>query len=58
MGSQNFVLTYVQACSSGKLALSECGPAWQIGVIGLLLVSAISVLMFLRIRAYAQSAGN
>lgn len=56
MGSQNFILTYAQACSSGKLALSECGPVWQFGVIAVLLMSAITILIVLRMRAYAQSA--
>lgn len=56
MGSQHFILTYVEACSSGKLVLSECGPVWQFGVIAALLVSAITMLAVLRIRAYARSA--
>jgi hypothetical protein len=54
MGSQDFLVTYVQACSNGKLALSECGPVWQIGIIAVLLASAIAVLIVLRLRAYAQ----
>ncbi len=49
-------MTYVAACSSGMLASSECGPAQQFGVIGLLLVSAITVLIALRVRAYVLSA--
>lgn len=56
MGSQNFILTYAQACSSGKLALSDCGPVWQCGVIAVLLVSAIAFLIVLRMRAYGQTA--
>jgi hypothetical protein len=56
MGSQDFLVTYVQACSNGKLALSECGPVWQIGVIAALLASAILVLIVLRMHTYAQSA--
>jgi hypothetical protein len=56
MGSQNFILSYVQACTSGKLALSECGPVWQLGIIVALLASAITVLILLRLRAYARSA--
>jgi len=55
MGSQHFILAYVQECSSGKIMLSECGPAWQIGIIAVLLVSAIAALLVLRIRAYTQS---
>ena len=56
MGSQDFILTYVQACTTGKLALSECGPVWQFGVIAVLLASAITVLIVLRLRAYLQMA--
>jgi len=56
MGIQNFILTYAQACSSGKLALSDCGPFWQCGVIAVLLVSAIAFLIALRMRAYEQTA--
>lgn len=58
MGGQNFILAYLQACTGGKLALSECGPIWQFGVIAVLLVSTISVFIVLRIRAYAQSTRN
>jgi hypothetical protein len=56
MGSLDFLVTYVQACGSGMLALSECGPAWQFGVIGLLVASAIAALIALRVRAYVLSA--
>jgi hypothetical protein len=55
MDSQNFILTYAQACTGGKLTLSECGPVWQFGVIAVLLASAIAVLIVLRMRTYAQS---
>lgn len=56
MGSLDFLVTYVAACSSGMLASSECGPALQFGAIGFLLVSAIAVLIALRVRAYVLSA--
>lgn len=56
MGTQDFIVVYVQACTGGKLPLSECGPVWQLGVIAVLMVSAIAVLMALRMRAYATSA--
>jgi hypothetical protein len=56
MGNLNFILNYVNACTSGKLALSECGPAWQIGTIAVLLVSAVTVLIVLRMRAQTHSA--
>lgn len=56
MVAQNFILIYMLACASGKLALSECGPVWQFGVIAVLLASAITVLIVLRMRAYTQTA--
>ena len=56
MGGLDFLVTYVEACSRGMLASSECGPAWQFGAIGVLLVSAITVLIVMRIRAYVHSA--
>lgn len=54
--NEHFVVSYVQACGTGKLALSECGAVWQMGVIGLLLVSAIAALLVLRMRDRADSA--
>ena len=46
----NFILSYVQSCASGKLPLTECGPVWQFGVIALLLLCAILVLLALLLR--------
>jgi hypothetical protein len=54
--NEHFVVSYVQACGTGKLALSECAAVWQMGVIGLLLVSAIAALLVLRMRDRADSA--
>lgn len=51
MGSENFVLTYVQACTGGKLPFSDCGPIWQLGVIAALLAAAVLFLILLRMRA-------
>lgn len=56
MGGENFVLTYVQACSSGKLPLAECAPVWQLGVIAALLVCAVVLLVTMTMRPSAQSA--
>jgi hypothetical protein len=46
-----FVVTYVQSCASGVLGSSECGPIWQLAVIGVLLVSAVFTLLVLRLRS-------
>lgn len=51
MGSQNFIVNYIQACTSGKLPFSECGPIWQLFVIGAFLVAAIAAFLVLRLRA-------
>jgi len=56
LGRENPVLGYVQACTIGKLPLSDCGPVWQIGVIATLLVAAIMVLTLLIMRPQGQSA--
>jgi maltodextrin utilization protein YvdJ len=50
MGAQNFIINYIQACTSGKLPFSECGPIWQMFVILAFLVAAIAVLLVLRMR--------
>lgn len=55
MGDQNFLLTYVQACSSGRLPYSECGPMWHLAVIAVCLVLAIMLLVALRLRPRAQA---
>lgn len=56
MIDENFVFTYLKACGTGQLALAECGPVWQMGIIGLLLASAIAALLVLRLSNYARSA--
>ena len=56
MSNLNFVVTYVQQCTGGKLALTECGPVWQMGVIAVLLVAAVAFLIGLRLHGHAQSA--
>ncbi len=50
MGGDNFILTYVQACTSGKLAFSDCGPIWQLGIIAAFIAVAAILLISLRIR--------
>jgi H+/Cl- antiporter ClcA len=55
MGGQNFIVSYVQACTSGKLPFSECGPIWQLFVIAAFLVAAIAVLLVLRLRPRARA---
>jgi maltodextrin utilization protein YvdJ len=50
MGTQNFIVSYIQACTGGKLPFSECGPIWQMFVILAFLVAAIAVLLVLRMR--------
>jgi len=55
MSDQDFVLTFVKACTSGKLAFSECGPMWHLFIIAALLVLAVAALLVLRFRHRAQS---
>lgn len=56
MDGQNFILSYVQSCASGRIALSDCGPVWQMGVIAGLLVISVAALLFVRFRGRLQSA--
>jgi hypothetical protein len=55
MGGQNFIVSYIHACTSGKLPFSECGPIWQLFVIAAFLVAAIAVLLVLRMRPRAHA---
>jgi maltodextrin utilization protein YvdJ len=48
MGSQKFLIDYLQACASGKLPLSECSSFWQFGIIGVFLFAAVLLLIVLR----------
>lgn len=50
MNNNNFVIHYVQACSSNQLPISDCGPVWQLGIIALLLVMAVTSLLILGLR--------
>ena len=58
MGNLDFILTYVQSCANGKLSLSECGPAWQMLVIAVLLLLAVSTLVALRLRSGTQASAG
>ena len=54
MKDLGFILSYAQSCAGGKLPLSECGPAWQMLVIAVLLLLAVSTLVALRLRSGVQ----
>ena len=54
MGSFGFIVSYLQSCTGGKLAPSDCGPVWQMLVIIVLLVLAISTLIALRFYSRSQ----
>lgn len=56
MGNLDFILNIMNQCISGKLPLSDCGAAWQLLVIAVLLVLAISTLAVLRLRARGQAS--
>lgn len=53
MGDQQFVVSYLKACASGKLPALECAPVWQLLAIAAGLMVAIAVLVVLRLRAGA-----
>ena len=50
----DFVVNYLHSCVDGKLTLSDCGPAWQMLVIVVLLVLAVFMLAALRFRSRSQ----
>ena len=54
MGNLAFIAIYLDSCASGKLPLADCGPAWQMLVIVVLLVLAISTLAVLRLSSRSQ----
>jgi hypothetical protein len=56
MGNLGFLTSYLHSCASGKLAMADCSAAWQMLVIVVLLVLAVSTLIALRIRARFDSA--
>jgi len=58
MRELDFVVVYAQSCASGKLPISDCGPAWQMLVIAVLLVLAISTLVVLRFRSGTQTSAG
>lgn len=54
MGNLSFLVSYVNSCTSGKLAIADCSVLWQLGVIVVLLLLAISTLVVLRIRGHSD----
>lgn len=58
MGSDNFIMSYVTACTTGKLTFTDCGPVWQFTVIAMLLAVAIMFLLFVVLSPQRQSAKN
>lgn len=51
MGNVGFLLSYLQSCTGGRLSIGDCSVVWQMLVIVVLLVLAISTLIVLRVRA-------
>lgn len=50
MNHDNFVISYVHACSSNQLPIADCGPVWQLGIIATLLVMAVTTLAIMSFR--------
>ena len=55
MDNLSFLTTYVHSCASGKLAIADCSVVWQMLVIVMLLVAAISTLVVMRVKAHFTS---
>lgn len=58
MDGGHFLLSYLNACVSGNLAFSDCGPVWQFGAIAALFVAAVVVLLALVMQPERQSVRN
>jgi len=58
MRDLNFILAYAQSCAGGKLPISDCGPAWQLLIIAVLLLLAISTLVVMRCRSGMQASAG
>ena len=55
MGDRGIIIEYVRSCTAGSLAMSDCGPVWQLGIIAACLAAAIVTLIVLRLRAVARA---
>jgi hypothetical protein len=55
VGDRGIIIEYVRSCTAGSLAISDCGPVWQLGIIAACLAAAIVTLVVLRLRAMARS---
>ncbi len=55
MGDRGIIIEYVRSCTAGSLAMSDCGPVWQLGIIAACIVAAVVALVILRLRAMARS---
>jgi hypothetical protein len=51
LNTTGIVLDLVNACASGRLRVSDCGPVWQLVVIAVLLVVMVATLLVLRLRS-------
>lgn len=56
MNNENFIITYVHACSSNQLPLADGGPVWQLGIIAALLVIAVTSLLVMGLRSGPSQA--
>ena len=50
MTQDHFVVSYVHACSANQLPIADCGPVWQLGIIAVLLVMAVTTLVIMGFR--------
>lgn len=53
MGDTQFVVSYLKACTGGKLPALECAPMWQLLAIAVGLMLAVAILVAIRLRAGA-----
>lgn len=58
MSDENFLISYVKECASGKVAFNDCGPVWQFSVIAFALVATIILLLALMTPAKPETVKN
>ena len=47
MSDKSFIWEYVRSCTAGNSSFPDCGPLWQLGAIGALLVLAVITFFIL-----------
>jgi hypothetical protein len=58
MSYYDLISCYVQCCTDGTATFGECGPLWQIGLIGTFLLGSILLLLIAHFDAASHPASR